>query len=107
MSDPLPIARRVRISEDAAPDIKSIGDYIAEDSPSRAQAFLAELERRIQSLATFAERFPHVAESRVYRETVRCLLHGPYRVLYPVRGDFVYILRVRHGARRTQRRADD
>jgi plasmid stabilization system protein ParE len=46
------------------------------------------------------ERCSLAAESPVLGHEIRHLIVGSYRVLFTVRGDAVYVLHVRHGARR-------
>ena len=54
------------------------------------------------SLETMPQRCGLAPESEWYPGELRQLLHGKrggiYRILFEVRGDIVYILRVRHGA---------
>lgn len=65
--------------------------------------FLA-LQGAIASLAKFPERCPLVPESAVFPFQVRHLLYGRrphvYRILFTLDSGTVYVLHIRHGARK-------
>ena len=83
----------VSLTEDAARDLEEIFDYIAEhDDPSKAGHVLDRIEEVVASLATFPERGSHPKELlalgiRDYRQT----FFKPYRVIYRVVGQRVYV----------------
>ena len=54
----------------------------------------------ILSSATFITPSGFAPENEYTTLTVRQLLHGPFRILYEVHDANVYVLTVRHGARR-------
>jgi plasmid stabilization system protein ParE len=54
----------------------------------------------LSSLETLAEACGFAPENEYTTLTVRQLLHGPFRILYEVHDANVYVLTVRHGARR-------
>jgi toxin ParE1/3/4 len=72
-------------------------DYIAQDRPQAAAAWLEELIVRVGALDQFARR------GRVVREiglpTYREIFHAPYRVIYRVDASRVVILTLRHWRR--------
>jgi len=72
-------------------------DYIAQDRPQAAAAWLEELLDRTATLDRFAKRGRLVAEigHPAYRE----LLHAPYRIIYRVDPTQVVILTLRHSRR--------
>ena len=75
------------------------------ESPHRAAVdWLNGLFESLHSLATHPRRFPIAPENDVFEDEVRQLLHGTkhdaYRVLFAVGGSTVYIVHVRHAARR-------
>ena len=78
-------------------DIRSIHDFIAEDSPDAAARVVISLVSVIQRLAAFPQsgRIVPDDEGREIREVVR----RPYRIPYRLHGDDVRILRVFHSAR--------
>jgi toxin ParE1/3/4 len=72
-------------------------DYIAQDRPRAAAAWLEELIERVGDLDQFARRGRVVPEIGLsaYRE----ILHAPYRVIYRVDASRVLILTLRHSRR--------
>jgi toxin ParE1/3/4 len=72
-------------------------DYIAQDRPQAAAAWLEELLERVARLDRFARRGRVVREIRLpaYRE----ILHAPYRVIYRIDTSRVVMLTLRHGRR--------
>jgi plasmid stabilization system protein ParE len=81
----------------AVRDVESIAEYVARDSPDRA----ALLASRLTELAERAGVFPQ--SGRVIPEiqdpACREMMYGPYRVMYRVAGNRVWITGVVHGAR--------
>ena len=65
-------------------------DYIAQDRPQAAAAWLEELLERVARLDRFARRGRVVPE--IGRSTVREIWHAPYRVIYRVDASRVVIL---------------
>ena len=65
-------------------------DYIAQDRPQAAAAWLEELLERVARLDRFARRGRVVPE--IGRSTVREIWHAPYRVIYRVEASRVVIL---------------
>jgi toxin ParE1/3/4 len=84
----------VLLTGDAVRDLEEIFEYIAErDDPSKAGHVLDRIEDVLQSLATFPERGSHPKELlqlgiRDYRQTY----FKPYRVIYRVVGQRVYLI---------------
>jgi len=56
---------RVEITPSAEADIAETWDYIAQDSPANAEAFLLVLEKQIASLEQFPERCSRVPENEL------------------------------------------
>ena len=89
------------LTEDAALDLSEIQDYIAvHDGPEKAEYVLGQLQAVIESLAEFPERGVYPRELltlgiRDYRET----FFKPYRVLYRVIDDRVYVYLIADGRR--------
>jgi toxin ParE1/3/4 len=96
--------REVFVTEDAARDLHGIFDYIAgHDSPAKARNVLDRLEAAIEALAEFPERGAYPKELvglgiREYRE----VHFKPYRILYRVLGEEVYVYLVADGRREMQ-----
>ena len=72
-------------------------DYIAQDRPQAAAAWLEELLARVASLGNFARRGRVVPE--IGRPAYREIWHAPYRVIYRVDDSRVFILTLRHRRR--------
>ena len=90
---------RVDITETAEADVAEIWQYIAQDKPDAAIAFVRRLEEQIRTLERFPERSPLVPENELLGTAYRHLLHGNYRTIFKIVGSRVIILRVLHGAR--------
>lgn len=104
---PTPKRRPLQFAPTAESDLQDIWLHIARDSNARADAFFKSLLERIDSLATFSDRYPEAAESGLYGKVVRKMSVGQYRVLYSVKDDTVWVLRIRHGARDAQTELND
>lgn len=86
---------RVTFLPRARADLLEIGDYIAEDSPARARAFVESLKERCLALA----EFPQMGNQRQeLKEGVRSLTLGRYVIYYRVEAS-VEIIRILHSAR--------
>ncbi len=91
------MARQVAWTETAWRDLERIGDYIAEDSPGYAAAFVRRVRDHARSLDELAERGRIVPE--LNEPEVRELVVGSYRLIYEVGGEIVHVLGLVHGAR--------
>lgn len=95
---------RVLATEDALRDLEEIHDYIAEhDTAANADYVLDRIDEVVESLSTFPERGSHPKELlalgiREYRQT----FFKPYRVIYRVIGQRVYIYLIADGRRDLQ-----
>ncbi|MCL2784708.1 MAG: type II toxin-antitoxin system RelE/ParE family toxin [Propionibacteriaceae bacterium] len=79
-------------------DMLRIGDYIAQDNPTRAISFMHELRKATEVLSVFPEAFPLVSG---YEDTgIRLHVYRRYRIFFRVRvaDNEVSVLRVLHGA---------
>lgn len=94
----------VSLTEDAARDLEEIVDYIAaHDEPAKADQVLDRIAEVVESLATLPERGSHPKELlalgvRDYRQT----FFKPYRVIYRVVGQRVYVYLIADGRRDMQ-----
>lgn len=71
---------------------------VPEDFPDR---FFDEVEDAIEGLRDFPERHPPAPERDAWRRDIRhVLLDSGYRVLFQVRDDTVWVMRVRHQRQR-------
>jgi toxin ParE1/3/4 len=94
----------VLLTRDAAGDPEELYDYIAEhDAPSKADHVLDRIQKVIDTLATFPERGSYPKEPlalgiREYRQT----FFKPYRVIYRIIGQHVYVYLIADGRRDMQ-----
>jgi len=91
----------VRLTDDAARDLEEIFDYVSRrDAPSRAERVLDRIEEAVQALSAFPERGSYPRELldlgvREYRE----VFFKPYRIIYRVMDDGVYVMVIADGRR--------
>ena len=94
----------VQLTKDAARDLEEIGDYIDwHDAPGRADHVLEQIEKAFHSLSEHPQRGTSPKELldigiREYRE----IFFKPYRIIYRVMGDNVYVLVIADGRRDMQ-----
>ncbi|MGH8532411.1 MAG: type II toxin-antitoxin system RelE/ParE family toxin [Gammaproteobacteria bacterium] len=94
----------VSLTADAERDLEEMYDYIvAHDSPAKADYVLDRVEKVVECLSTFPERGSYPKElaalgMREYRQT----FFKPYRVIYRVLGQHVYIFLIADGRRDIQ-----
>ncbi|MBA4805835.1 MAG: type II toxin-antitoxin system RelE/ParE family toxin [Brevundimonas sp.] len=87
--------RRVVWTDQALADLEAISLYLASFSPRVAARFFVRLKAAGDSLASFAEKGRPAIHGTRELTTVK-----PYLIRYTVAGDRVYIVRIRHSARR-------
>jgi plasmid stabilization system protein ParE len=96
------MAHSVRITARAVREIDETLEWLSERSQASAVRWHGRLLEAIRSLGNNPERCGLAPENDWYPGDLRQLLHGKgrgvYRILFEVRGDTVYILRVRHSA---------
>jgi toxin ParE1/3/4 len=90
---------RVDITATAESDVAEIWEYIAQDKPEAATAFVLHLEEQINALENFPERCPLVPENELLGAAYRHLVYGNYRTIFRIAGARVIILRVLHATR--------
>jgi addiction module RelE/StbE family toxin len=86
---------QLRWTEEAAHDLERIADYLLDHIPDRAP----ELVRRVYNAPATLLDFPsrgRPGKRAGTRELVLAPL--PYIVVYTVRGDVVFVVRILHGA---------
>jgi len=94
----------VFLTVDAARDLEDLYQYIARhDAPGRAEHVLTGIEKALGSLAESPDRGVYPKELlalgiRDYRE----IFFKPYRVIYRVEGDRVYVFLIADGRRDMQ-----
>ena len=83
----------------AARDLEEIGDYIAQDNPSRAVAFINELQAHCEIIRSHPEGYRLRPE---FSKTMRSCAHGHYIIFFESDGKEVIVIRVLHGGRDLQ-----
>lgn len=96
--------RRVNLLASAERDLSMLVRYIAEgDSLDKAEQVLAKLTGLIESLADHAERGVVVNELRAIGITqYQQLVWKPYRVIYEIAGETVFVMVIADGRRDMQ-----
>jgi len=87
----------VRWTPQAAEDLESIAEFIAEDSPHYARLFVIDILQAISRLIDFPRSGRIVPE--LNDPVIREIILGNYRIVYRLRDEIVEILTVYHGAR--------
>lgn len=87
---------RLEISPRVPGDLEAIADYIAEDSPERAERVLLSIERKIEQIAAHPLLYQVRAD---IRENTRLATVGRYVILYRLIGKVVRIERIVYGGR--------
>lgn len=91
----------IDFTEQAQTEADEAFEWIAQYSPEKATLWYFDLMERLDSLKTFPKRCGLALESYEFKEEVRQLLFGKYRILFQIEDETVYILHVRHSARKT------
>jgi len=84
-------------SPSALDDIDAIAEYISRDSADRAALFVARLIDAADRLARFPRSGRVIPE--IASDDCREFVYTPYRIMYRIEGDRVWITGVVHGAR--------
>lgn len=92
---------KIRWSQTARRDVRSLKHYIAKDSPFYAKQFSERLVAAVGKLADFPRIGRRVPEAEDAPEDIRELIFRDYRIPYLVDpdSDHVQVLAVIHGAR--------
>jgi addiction module RelE/StbE family toxin len=85
----------LRWTEEAATDLEHIADYLFEHAPERAERLVRALYDAPGTLLTFPNR-GRPGKKEGTREFVMAPL--PYIIVYTVREDAVFVVRILHGA---------
>ena len=87
---------KIEWSELARIDLRSIYEYISNDSAFYAQRLIDKIAGRINQLDNFPQSGRIVSEFN--NEMIRELIEGSYRIVYYINDDRVYISRIYHSA---------
>lgn len=81
----------------AIEDLKTIHDYIVQDSKLYADRFINKLISRVDQLENFPISGRIVPEFG--NENIRELIEGNYRIVYKIKPNHIGIVRIHHAAR--------
>ena len=87
---------RLTITPLAERDLESIADYVAQDNPSRAVTFIAELREQCRRIAANPQGYRKRPE---LGDELRSCAYGNYVLFFGTTSEEVTIIRVLHGAR--------
>lgn len=95
---------RVELAETAKADIRDATRWLRNrTSDAAVNKWLNGLYKALNALGNSPTRCPIAAEDDKFPEEIREHLYGQrrrkYRIIFTIRGDTVFILYVRHGAR--------
>ncbi|MGH9898194.1 MAG: type II toxin-antitoxin system RelE/ParE family toxin [Pyrinomonadaceae bacterium] len=93
------ILYRVEPTDNALVDAGEVYFLISEESPEAAYRWYEGIMKAFRSLEKNPFRCSLAAESPFFKEKIRRLNYGRYRILFTGEGETVFILRIRHGAR--------
>ena len=96
--------KRLVFSPAARDDLVSIGLYIAEDDPIRAQSFVAELQEKTKKILEWPAGFQ--ARDDI-SPGLRSAVHGRYLILFRDLQTEIRIVRIVHGARNLRELIDE
>jgi len=95
---------RIEISAEAKAEVRESYLWIFRDSPASAARWRKGILDAIRTLSELPQRCEIAPESRSFHQEIRQLLYGKrpgvYRILFTVEHKVIYVLHVRHGARR-------
>jgi plasmid stabilization system protein ParE len=97
---------RVIIEEPAQAEVEDALRWMAQHSPEAAALWHFDLTEAIESFQNSPRRCPLAYENEEFDEEIRHLIFGKYRILFTIRDESVYILHVRHSARKPFKRQD-
>ena len=98
----MPTTYRIRITPRALADLEDIFEHISADAPKNARGLIALLLDAIDSLALFPHRYAAPRGTPPVSGDIRSMPVQRFLVRYQIddANNLVYVLHVRHGARR-------
>ena len=88
---------RIRYTRRAARNLDQISAYISQENPSAAARVIARIEQVIAHLVYSPGAGSPTTRTGIRRVPV---VTYPYLVFYEIRGEYIVIHHIRHGARR-------
>ena len=94
---------QVKLTRHAKQEIESVYLWLKDYNSSYADRWFRDLMDSIATLQEKPKRCALARENDNFSDEIRQLLYGKsksrYRIIFTIKGDFVYILSVRHGLR--------
>lgn len=90
----------VVMTTDAEEELNAIGDFITQDSRTRAAAVVLRLQKAICGLELMPARFPPAREAGQVLADLRQRVEGPYRIIFEIWESEVVVIGIRHAALR-------
>jgi len=91
---------RVRPTESAIADADEAFHWLHLEAPEAAYTWYEGLFAAFDSLQTNPRRCSRAPEGESQAADIRHLFYGTYRIIFQISSDAVYIVHVRHSARR-------
>jgi plasmid stabilization system protein ParE len=95
---------RIEITDEAQAELHEAYLWIFRESPANAARWRSKLLDAIRTLSDLPKRCEIAPESEHFNQEIRQLLFGKrlgvYRVLFSIEQKVIYILHIRHAARR-------
>ena len=89
---------RVELSQRAETDIKGIYPYIRKHGPADPKTWKDGLEQKLSNLEQFPEACSFAPENDYTQQDIRQALYGPFRIIFTVREQTVFVISIRHAA---------
>ncbi len=91
---------QVELSAHATQDIEEHYVWIQERSPAAAERWFNGIMVAIHTLKDFPERCSKIPEQKSFTQQIRHLIYQKHRIIFTVQYTIVYILAVRHTAKK-------
>jgi plasmid stabilization system protein ParE len=89
---------RIDITAPAVADVEELHAFVSQVSVEFADRQLRLIEKAIEGLEEFPNRYALAPEAKTHKRVLRHLIVGHFRVLFMASLETVHILRVRHAA---------
>lgn len=94
------MAQKIRWSPRAASNFEEVCNYIAKDSEVYATIFAKKIDSIIKSIPQFPKAGRIVPEYG--DEDIREKIYENYRIVYRIKGEFIEIVAICHGAKQLE-----
>lgn len=90
---------RVELSRRAEKDVKHIFSYIRQHGPADPKTWKDGLEQKLSNLEQFPEACSFAPENEYSHQEIRQAIYGPFRIIFTIREQNVFVISIRHAAR--------